>query len=279
MASGKGILVTTTIAIALQMLVAPYSVKAEPSSPSDSLDDAKRKLAGQVSRIKSSTKVSHEKMQMIEDLVDTATRIEKQFAKEYPDSSRQALLPVFELLDRQIAHIAGDAPKLGDELHGASRSTGEKDKQSGPLDNRIYLVRFKIDTALTCATLNKADAEFFSEEVERLKQLEDLWCDEEGKISTVDKQTITYMIDLLERDLKPRINQGGTIHIAGKKQMKTLFRKTPVTAQYKWYPSRFGGYYDVTGQINGRFTPEEVSRYGGVIHDESMTSHRGSGQS
>lgn len=275
MASGNRILVTATIAIALQMLVAPYSVKA---TPLDNLDDAKRELAGQVAKMETSKQVSNEQMRKIKDLVDAAGKIEKEFAKQYPDSSRQALLPMYALLDRQIANISGQKPNFGDELVGASRNNSEKDIAAGPLDNRIYLIRFKIDTALTYATLSKEQAGFFSDEIERLKQLEDLWSDENGKINKVDRQTITYMIDLLEHDLKPRINHGGTIHIAGKKQMKTLFRKTPVTAQYKWYPSRFGGYYDATGQINGRFTPEDISRYGGVIHNESMTSHKGSGQ-
>lgn len=202
---------------------------------------------------------------------------EKKLAKGGLSSAEsKVLLALYEQLQRHIYFSIGQndehlrAIAFENEVATASNKYDDSEKlaRSGPLDNKFYLLRFKVDAGVYSKQLSEKDAQFFNDEIIRLRKLEDKLSDENGLMKADARESISQVIDLIDLDLKLRVADGPFAKVVKARQLKTTCRPAPPAPPYTWYPSSAGGYFEVTGQINGRFSEEAIAQYGGIKYKD-----------
>ncbi|MBI4533321.1 MAG: hypothetical protein HY711_05170 [Candidatus Melainabacteria bacterium] len=162
-------------------------------------------------------------------------------------------------LDQQLDDIERD---LCEKLVGPEYWT-----RIGPLDNRLYPIRVKIDQNIINGKLTSSEANNLNREFGRLRYLEDRWSTPDGYVTSWEGSTLFKLAELLGRTVDFKVaNKLKTtpgITMDGNSHDQVSDFQTPCL----WYPSRQGGYYDASGQVNGVILGSQVHKYGGVMAD------------
>ena len=238
--------------------------------------EAKTRIHEQFGSVKKNSAMDQSVRKRIIELQRSVAGTEKHLLKGgLSNVESEVLGNLYQQLGRQINFTGGENVEkllpVSYEKTVISELTEDSEKQlarSGPLDNKFYLLRFKVDTGIFANQLSDKDAQFFNDEIIRLKRLEDDQSDKNGMMPIAAKESISRAIDLLDLDLKLRVTEGPFAKVVGARQLKTTCRPSAPPPAYSWYPSKLGGYIEATGQINGRFTKETIAQYGGVIHED-----------
>lgn len=138
-------------------------------------------------------------------------------------------------------------------------------KRIGPLDNRIYAIRLKIDQGVNNGKLTQSEARDFDDELARIRGLEDKYSTDDGYVSTEQKSELWKLTEILDKSVNDVCKSRKIITRTDKTAKSSVkeSKKTP----FSWSPSQYGGFYDATGQINGRIPLTELQRFGGHMSD------------
>lgn len=273
-------MVSVRYQLAIMTLSFLASSTVSPALSEDYLESKNR--IGEQLRSAPATKTNHNAVRRAMELQRYVLETEKIFSKGGMSQREiDVLASLYEQLERQIYFTLGESHErdssvspVGFEKRISSNAIAEPVEpgttlvRSGPLDNKFYLLRFKIDTGVYSKQLSDSDARFFNDEIVRLKKLEDALSDENGMMESVAKDSMSKVIDLLDLDLRLRVTKGSLAKVVAARQLKTTCRPAPPAPPYTWYRSRFGGYYEATGQINGRFSDDAIARYGGRKNED-----------
>ena len=240
--------------------------------------ESKSRIEGSLISAKTSAQVSRSDLRRSLELRNAVQNTEKKLSKGgFSRSESRVMLALYGQLERHINFNMGTAAEslraigFDDSAISDSGSNNEDSElvaRSGPLDNKFYLLRFKIDAGVYSKQLSAKDAQFFNDEIVRLRKLEDTLSDENGLMKADAKESISRVMDLIDLDLKLRVTEGPFAKVVGARQLKTTCRPAPPAPPYTWYPSRLGGYFEATGQINGRFSEAAIAQYGGIKYKD-----------
>jgi hypothetical protein len=260
-------------------ILIPLCISITAVLPAFSLDysEFKNRVEESLSA-KSTSQMNRSDLRRAVELKNSVHATEKKLAKGGLSTfESRVLLALYEQLDRHIKfnigittdHLRaiGFEDVVSSEI-GADNEASESMARSGPLDNKFYLLRFKVDAGVYSKQLNSKDAQFFNDEIIRLRKLEDRLSNENGMMRADAKESISKVIDLIDLDLKLRVTEGPFAKVVGARQLKTTCRPAPPAPPYTWYPSRLGGYFEATGQINGRFSEDAIAQYGGIKYKD-----------
>lgn len=145
----------------------------------------------------------------------------------------------------------------------------------GLVDNLCYQIRERIELGIKHGYLTESEAKFLNSEFYHIRELRDRWASVNGYVPKCALNTLMCLSKELRGltifELDDTETAAKVIPVA-KLTKVDRFRHTS-GSPYIWTPSIHGGFYELTGRINGLFPEQELSRYGGQMRDGTAISN------
>ncbi len=187
-------------------------------------------------------------------------------AKDLPDLERRQ-----NELSSKLATSKTDPTKFEEELDLLERDLQSdligwsKIKDVGPLNVIVWRIRAKINEGTRDGRLSEGEIANANRELVRVRELQDRWSTDNGRVREWEWKTLRLLAIQLEDIVAYQLANS----IASDKSEAKVSTSSRENPKCLWYPSRHGGYFDASGNVNGSILGNELCRYGGQMADGS----------
>ncbi|MBX9691283.1 MAG: hypothetical protein K2Z81_02795, partial [Cyanobacteria bacterium] len=199
----------------------------------------------------------------------------RRLAAEYKERLKKDL-PEFQRREVELSKQVRDSAKADSSGLEEKVDNLERDLQAdligwskvrivGPLNVKIYRIRAKIDDGAHDGRLSSSEIANANRELIRLRELQDRWTADNLRVRDWEWKALSMLADQLEAIVDYQLANS---IVADRTNVADAGEKRK-NAPCLWYPSRHGGYYDASGNVNGSILANELYRYGGLMADGS----------